>query len=133
MRDKQKGAKMPGRPRFIMCNCTGECPGFKDMNFWRLLNYVRNELESEYAIIHPQLCVDDGDRFWEDILKPESVYVVGGCDPRMQKKMFRNAFEKKGVDFDKQVIPLDLRNITTEEAISRVKAAFEGSSKVKVG
>jgi heterodisulfide reductase subunit A-like polyferredoxin len=101
------------------------------MNFWRLLNYVRNELESEYAIIHPQLCVDDGDRFWEDILKPESVYVVGGCDPKMQKKMFRNAFEKKGIDFDKQVIPLDLRNMSTEEAVKKVKAAFEGLSKTK--
>jgi len=122
---------MVDKARFIMCNCTGECPGFKDMNFWRLLNYVRNELESEYAIIHPQLCVDDGDRFWEDILKPGAVYVVGACDPKMQKKMFRNAFEKKGVDFDKQVIPLDLRNMSTEEAISKVKAAFEGLSKPK--
>ena len=42
---------MNGKPRFILCNCTGECPGFKDMNFWQLLNYIRNELDSEYAYL----------------------------------------------------------------------------------
>lgn len=119
---------MSEKPRFIMCNCTGECPGFKDMNFWKLLNYVRNELKSEYAVIHPQLCVDDGDRFLEDILKPGVTYVIGGCDPRMQKKMFRDPFEKKGIDFDKQVVAIDLRNMTTEEAMKRVTEAFEGLS-----
>lgn len=49
----------------------------------------------------------------------------------MQKEMFRNAFEKKGIDFDKQVIPLDLRNMSTEEAIRKVKDAFESLSKTK--
>jgi heterodisulfide reductase subunit A-like polyferredoxin len=115
---------MQGKPRFILCNCTGECPGFKDMNFWQLLNYIRNELESEYAVLHPQLCVDDGERFLEEILKPDRLYVVGACDPRMQKKMFRDAFEKAGTKFEEQVIPLDLRSMTTEQALEKVKAAF---------
>jgi len=116
---------MNGKPRFILCNCTGECPGFKDMNFWQLLNYVRNELESEYAVLHPQLCMDDGERFLREILKPGETYILGACDPRMQKKMFRDAFEKAGVSFEQQVIPLDLRTLTTEQAIEKVKQAFE--------
>ena len=115
---------MTDKPRFIMCNCTGECPGFQGMNFWQLLNFIRNELDSEYAILHPQLCVDDGERFFQEILKPGVVYIIGACDPRMQKKMFRDAFEKAGIDFDKQVIPLDLRSMPTEEAIAKVKEAF---------
>ena len=115
---------MNGKPRFILCNCTGECPGFKDMNFWQVLNFIRNELDSEYAVLHPQLCVDDGDRFFQEVLKPDALYIIGACDPRMQKKMFRDAFEKAGVDFDKQVIPLDLRTLTSEQAIEKVKAAF---------
>ncbi len=119
---------MAERPRFIMCNCTGECPGFQNMNFWRLLNYVRNELPSEYAVIHPQLCVDDGDRFWADMLKPGTKYIVAGCDPRMQKKMFRAAFEKAQIDFDAAVTPLDLRNMTAEEAMPKVKAAFDAAN-----
>lgn len=115
---------MSGKPRFILCNCTGECPGFKDMNFWQLLNYIRNELESEYAVLHPQLCMDDGERFLVEVLKPGERYVIGGCDPRMQKKMFRDAFEKVSISFEQAVIPLDLRMLTTEQAIEKVKQAF---------
>ncbi len=115
---------MNGKPRFILCNCTGECPGFKDMNFWQLLNFIRNELNSEYAVLHPQLCVEDGDRFLQEILKPNTLYIIGACDPRMQKKMFRDAFEKTGINFDEQVISLDLRAISTEQALEKVKEAF---------
>ena len=116
---------MKSKPRFLLCNCTGECPGFKDMNFWQLLNYVRNELDSEYAVLHPQLCMDDGERFLREILKSEETYIIGACDPRMQKKMFRDAFEKAGVSFDERVIPLDLRALSTDAALEKVKAAFE--------
>ncbi len=115
---------MAGKPRFLLCNCTGECPGFKDMNFWQLLNFVRNELESEYAVLHPQLCMDDGERFLVEILKPGERYVIGACDPRMQKKMFRDAFEKAGISFEQQVVSLDLRAISTEQAIEKVRQAF---------
>jgi len=125
---------MQGKPRFILCNCTGECPGFKDMNFWHLLNYIRNELQSEYAVLHPQLCVDDGERFFQEILKPDTLYIVGACDPRMQKKMFRDAFEKAGINFDEQVIPLDLRSMPTEQALEKVKQAFEqAQAKARAG
>ncbi len=116
---------MDGKPRFIMCNCTGECPGFQGMNFWKLLNYVRNELDAEYAVLHPQLCMDDGERFLIEVLKRGERFVIGGCDPRMQKKMFRDAFEKAGLGFDDHVIPLDLRTLTTEQAMEKVKLAFE--------
>ena len=49
------------------------------------------------------------------------MYIVGGCDPRMQKKMFKDAFVEKGIDFDKQVISLDLRNMETPEAMKKVE------------
>jgi len=116
------------KPRFIMCFCTGECPGFAKLGLWKLVNFVRNELDVEYAIVHPQLCVDDGDRFLKDYLKEGSIdhkYVIGGCDPRMQKKMFKDAFKEKGLDMDKQLIPLDLRNMSTEEAMKKVQEAVE--------
>ena len=51
-------------PRFVMCICTGQCPGFEKLDVWDLINYVRNELDVEYAVVHPQLCVDDGAAFW---------------------------------------------------------------------
>jgi heterodisulfide reductase subunit A-like polyferredoxin len=114
---------MASKPRFVMCICTGECPGFAQLNLWELVNRVRRELDVEYAIVHPQLCVDDGDRFWQDYVKPGALYVVGACDPKMQRKMFRDAFAAKGADFDHQVVPLDLRNMSTSDAFAKVAEA----------
>jgi len=116
------------KPIFLMCFCTGECPGFSKLELWKLINFVRNELDVEYAVIHPQLCVDDGDRFLADFLKAgdkNQIYIVGGCDPRMQRKMFLQSFEGKGLDIDKQLVSLDLRNMPTEEAMAKVKEAVE--------
>jgi len=116
------------KPRFLMCICTGECPGFKNLELWKLVNYVRNQLEVEYAVVHPQLCVDDGDRFLRDLIRPGEKYVIGGCDPKMQKKMFSQAFKEAGGNFEEQAVALDLRNLSTEEAMERVRKAVEGLS-----
>jgi heterodisulfide reductase subunit A-like polyferredoxin len=111
-----------------MCICTGQCPGFSKLNLWELINTVRSEMPVEYAIVHPQLCVDDGDRFIKDYVKPGVKYVIGACDPKMQRKMFKEAFSDVGGNYDEQVIPLDLRNMSTEEAINKVKGAIESLS-----
>lgn len=116
---------MSGKPRFVMCICTGECPGFKSLNLWELINRVRTELDVEYALVHPQLCVDDGDRFWRDYAKPGATYIVGACDPKMQQKMFKETLAEIGVDFARQIVPLDLRNMSTQEAFNKVAEAVE--------
>ena len=113
-------------PRFIMCFCTGKCPGFGKLDLWDLMNYVRNELDVDYAIVHPQLCVDDGDNFWRDYAKQGVKSIVGGCDARMQRKMFKDALADVGVAFEDQIVALDLRNMTTPEAIQKVTKAVEG-------
>jgi len=115
-----------GKPRFIMCIWTGQCPGFKSLDLWSLINYVRNKFDvEEYAIVHPQLCVDDGDRFIKDYIKPDVKYIIGACDPKMQRKMFKDAFAEAGGDYNEQVISLDLRNMSTEDAMKKVKEAVE--------
>jgi heterodisulfide reductase subunit A-like polyferredoxin len=116
-------------PVFVQCMCRGDCPGFNQLNVWNLVNYVRNELDVEYTIVHPQLCVDDGDRFWKDFAKADTTYIVGGCDPKMQRKMYKDAMAEVGSDFDKQVIPLDLRNMPTEEAMKKVTEALDNNKK----
>ena len=116
---------MDDKPRFVMCICTGQCPGFESLDLWALINYVRNELDVEYAIVHPQLCVDDGEAFWRDYAKPGVRYVVGGCDPRMQRKMYKDAVAEVGADFEAQFTPLDLRNLSTADAIKKVTEAVE--------
>jgi heterodisulfide reductase subunit A-like polyferredoxin len=119
---------MSKKPRFIMCNCTGQCPGFAKLDLWAFINRVRNNLDVEYAIVHPQLCVDDGDRFWRDVAKKDALYVVGACDPRMQRKMFGAVLQERGVDLDAQVISLDLRDMSAEEAYGKVKEAVAKSA-----
>jgi heterodisulfide reductase subunit A-like polyferredoxin len=117
------------KPRFIMCICTGQCPGFASLNLWELINYVRGELDVEYAIVHPQLCVDDGDRFIKDYIKPGVKYVIGACDPKMQRKMFKDAFAEVGANYDEQVISLDPRNMSTQDAMKKFAEAISSIQK----
>ncbi|MFX1457429.1 MAG: hypothetical protein ACFFDB_18840 [Promethearchaeota archaeon] len=110
---------------FIMCVCTGKCPGFAKMELWDFINRVRVELSVEYGFIHPQLCEEDGDRFLEDYLRPGRKYIVGGCSPNMQYKMFRDAFKKLGLDAKKDLIPIDIREMITDKAVDLVEKTLE--------
>lgn len=110
---------------FIMCVCTGKCPGFKAMDIWDFINQVRIELPVEYAFIHPQLCEEDGDRFLADYLKAHRKVIIGACAPNMQKKMFRQAFKDAGLDLEKDAVMLDIRDMTNEKAFEVVKNAVK--------
>lgn len=112
-------------PGFIMCVCTGKCPGFQAMDIWDFINQVRVELPVEYAIIHPQLCEEDGDRFWADFLKTHQKFVIGACAPNMQRKMFKEAFKEAGLDIEKDVLMLDIRDMTNEQAFEKVEKALD--------
>jgi heterodisulfide reductase subunit A-like polyferredoxin len=114
--------KLPG---FIMCVCTGKCPGFSKMDIWDFINQVRVELPVEYGFIHPQLCEEDGDRFLGDMLKADRPMVIGACAKNMQIKMFRDAFKAAGLDVNKDLVALDIRDMTTEAAVQKVSEALE--------
>ena len=111
-------------PGLIMCVCTGKCPGFSKMDIWDFINRVRVELPVEYGFIHPQLCEDDGDRFLADMLKAGRKLVIAGCAPNMQNKLFRDAFETAGMDIKTDMVPLDIREMTTDEAVDKVSKAL---------
>lgn len=92
------------------------------MDIFAVLSDVRREKLFDYVCLHPQLCVEDGDEFIKVLLsggETEKLYVAG-CDPRMQGKMFRDAFEAAGFDKANHVA-LDIRNKTTEEALAAIK------------
>jgi len=110
---------------FIMCVCTGKCPGFKAMDIWDFINQVRVELPVEYGFIHPQLCEEDGDRFLADFLKANRKVIIGACAPNMQRKMFKQAFKDAGLDVEKDAVMLDIRDMTNEQAIEKVKKALK--------
>lgn len=111
-------------PGFIMCVCTGKCPGFQAMDIWDFINQVRVELPVEYAFIHPQLCEEDGDRFLADFLKSHRKVVIGACAPNMQRKMFKQAFLDAGLDLETDAVMLDIRDMTNTQAIKKVAKAL---------
>ncbi len=112
------------KPGLIMCVCTGKCPGFAQMDIWDFINRVRVELPVEYAFIHPQLCEEDGDRFLADFLDGKRKVIVAGCAPNMQRKMFRDAFAAAGMDIGKDLVALDIREMTTQAAVQLVEKAL---------
>ena len=50
--------------------------------------------------------------------------VIAACAPNMQYKMFRDAFAEKGMDVKRDMTPLDIRDMTTDEAIEKVASAL---------
>ncbi len=109
---------------FIMCVCTGKCPGFRAMDIWDFINQVRVELPVEYAFIHPQLCEEDGDRFLADFLQAKRKVVIAACAPNMQKKMFKQAFLQAGMNMETDCVMLDIRDMTNDKAFQKVKDAL---------
>ncbi|MHB1416330.1 MAG: hypothetical protein ACYC1C_13860 [Chloroflexota bacterium] len=114
------------KPGLIMCVCTGKCPGFSKMDIWDFINRARIELPVEYGFIHPQLCEEDGDRFLADFLRAGRPVVIAGCAANMQRKLFRDAFKAAGMSVETDLTPLDVRDMTTDEAVDKVAAALEG-------
>jgi heterodisulfide reductase subunit A-like polyferredoxin len=114
---------------FIFCVCTGKCPGFSKMDMWDFINIIRAEYPVEYAFIHPMLCDEDGERFLAEFLKKDRKYLVAGCAPIMQKKLFKDSFANVGLDINKDLIPIDARNMTTQEALALVKKTLEETAK----
>jgi len=110
-----------GKKGLIMCVCQGTCPSFGDMNTMEVLNAIRRENIVDFVALHPQLCADDGDAFLETILsdKIDSLYVAG-CDPKMQTKMFKDAFSRAGYDI-KNMYSVDIRNQNTEQVIASIE------------
>jgi len=114
---------------FIFCVCTGKCPGFSKMDMWDFINIIRAEYPVEYAFIHPMLCDEDGERFLAEFLKKDRKYLVAGCAPIMQRKLFKDSVVNAGLDINKDLIPIDARNMTTQEALALVKKTLEETAK----
>ncbi|MDI3474920.1 MAG: hypothetical protein PWQ79_750 [Thermococcaceae archaeon] len=116
----------------ILCVCQGTCPSFQKMNVFEILNHFRREKKVDFVALHPQLCATDGDNFWRALLKNgediEKLFVAG-CDPVMQKKMFGWTFKELGFD-DHKFIGVEIRNMTTEEAIQAIDEAMSVDSQV---
>jgi heterodisulfide reductase subunit A-like polyferredoxin len=107
----------------LLCVCQGTCPSFKQMDIFEVLNTIRRENLVDFVALHPQLCADDGDEFLKALLANKEIdkLFVAGCDPRMQQKMFKDAFKEKGFDPNSH-FAIDIRNMKTDEAVNAIKS-----------
>lgn len=115
-----------GKKGLLLCVCQGTCPSFHDMNIFEVGNAIRREKLVDYAAVHPQLCARDGDQFLKSLLssaddeeETDTLYVAA-CDPDMQVKMYRDAFEAVGFE-SSRLHGVDIRNKNTEEAVQAIK------------
>ncbi|MBP2071793.1 MAG: hypothetical protein PWR08_1801 [Thermoanaerobacterium sp.] len=108
----------------LLCVCQGTCPSFQDMDTFEVLNTLRRENIFEWVGLHPQLCAEDGDRYLRELLKGADIdeLYVAACDPVMQRKMYRDAFDAVGFDREKH-IGIEIRNMNTEQVINEIKKA----------
>lgn len=106
----------------LLCVCQGTCPSFKGMDIFGVINEIRRKKLVDFVAIHPQLCAEDGDEFLKALLKSKEIekLFVAACDPRMQQKMFKDAFEEAGFDLTKH-FGVDIRNMNTEQAIKAIE------------
>lgn len=119
---------MPNKKGLILCVCQGTCPSFNKMNVLEVLNAIRREKLVDFVSLHPQLCADDGDQYLKVLLDNQDIdkLYIAGCDPLMQQKMFRDAFEADKFDKAKHVA-YDVRNKTTEEAVAGIKELIKNN------
>lgn len=110
----------------LFCVCLGTCPSFKDTNEYEVLNALRREKLVDWVGLHPQLCSTDGDEYLKTLLGGSDVdeLYVAGCDPVMQKKMFKDAFDVAGFARDKH-IGVEMRNMKTEKVIDTIKEKIQ--------
>ena len=95
----------------------------------KLLFEIESDLDVDYAIVHPQLCGAGGNKALEDVLRsaedaPDTLIIVGACEPEAQQKLFQKVFHKTGFDQD-HFVAIDIRDATNEGILNRLRKKIE--------
>jgi heterodisulfide reductase subunit A-like polyferredoxin len=123
------------RIKTIICNCKGLSPSFKSSDTNTLPFEIESGLDVDYAIVHPQLCGMGGNRIMEDVLRsaeddPDTLVIVGACEPEAQQKLFQKLFRKTGFD-QGHFVAVDIRGETNEGILERLRKKVEERVKPK--
>jgi heterodisulfide reductase subunit A-like polyferredoxin len=113
----------------LICNCKGLSPSFKDSDMNTLPFEIESDLDVDYAIVHPQLCGVGGNKVMEDVLRsaeddPDTLVIVGACEPEAQQKLFQKLFRKTDFDQD-HFVAVDIRDATNERILDRLRKKIE--------
>ena len=87
--------------KVLLCNCKGLCPSFKDADMNTLPFALESDLDTQYSVLHPQLCGQGGNAALMDLLRqaatePDTVVVSGACAPQAEEKLFKKVQRETG-------------------------------------
>jgi len=90
---------------------------------------IESALDVDYALVHPQLCGMGGNRVMEDVFRsaeddPETLVIVGACEPEAQQNLFQKLFRKTGFD-QGHFVAVDIRGATNEGILKRLREKVE--------
>ena len=113
----------------LICNCKGLSPSFRNSDMNTLPFEIESDLDVDFAIVHPQLCGEGGSKVMEDVLRsaeddPDTLVIVGACEPEAQQKLFQGLFRKTGFDQD-HFVAMDIRDATNEGILDRLRKKIE--------
>ena len=117
------------RVKTLICNCKGLSPSFRNSDMNTLPFEIESDLDVDYAVVHPQLCGEGGNMVMEDVLRsaeddPDTLVIVGACEPEAQRKLFQKVFRKTGFDQD-HFVAMDIRDATNEGILDRLRKKIE--------
>jgi heterodisulfide reductase subunit A-like polyferredoxin len=120
------------RPKVLLCNCKGLCGSFKDTDMNTLPFNIESDLDVEYAVLHPQLCGQGGNKVLAEILREAAAdhggpVVSGACAPEAQAKLFKKVLRETGFPEDR-FVPLDIRGTDNEGILTRLRRTVESLS-----
>jgi|SRR3954451_4304915 len=126
--------------KVVLCNCNGLDvePESLDMN--SLPHEIEEDIDVQYAVMHPQLCGRGGVNLLRDLLRSsdqETYFLVAGCGPELQPQFMSHVLTGTGFPPD-HFIPVDIHGTDNEgartavlEAVGRLLARkVEGSMAV---
>ena len=116
----------------LLCNCKGLCASFKDTDMNTLPFQVESDLDIQYAVVHPQLCGQGGNKVLAEVLResadPDTYVVCGACAAEAQFKLFKKVLRNAAFD-EKRLVPVDIRGTDNDGILSRLKRTAEALTK----
>ena len=111
--------------KVVFCNCNGLKLEPEDLDMNTLPYDVEEDVDIQYAVMHPKLCGRGGLAFLQDLLRgsdKDTYFLVAGCSTEMQPIFLGDVVQESGFPAD-HFIPVEIRGANNREARESVLEA----------
>ena len=108
--------------KVVFCNCNGLKLEPEDLDMNTLPDVVEQDVDIQYAVMHPKLCGRGGLVFLQDLLRGsdrDTHFLVAGCSSEMQPVFLGDAVRDSGFPADR-LVGIDIRGMNNREARAAV-------------